>query len=261
MFNRLKKKIIGSVFAITLVISNPAVSSDEVTVDVDISGVSSVNYLQGMFTKSSENPSYFGFTQNNNSDWYKYSGSYTKEEIQATFFSFTPQESTWSGQLKIKNDSADPDYIGPGTYILRVKRYTGGSDTAAQTSNDLTVDLTYILPTPTPTPTPVPTEAPTAVPTSAPTPTPIKTATPAPTVIRTSTPRPVATSIPVANNSDESQNLVLGLRNELTPTESPIDEKSQSTSKFPVIPVILIVSGLICVGGSVFFLIKNVKNN
>ena len=155
------------VLAIDLSISNPIVSNDEVTVDVNVSGLSSPNYLQGMFTQSAVNPSYFGYTQNNGGDWYKYSGSYTKEEIQLTFFSFTPQDGSWSGQLKVKNDSADPDYVGQGSYILRVKRYTGGSDSAAQTSNDLPVDLAYVLPTPTPTPTATPTSTPTATPTKA----------------------------------------------------------------------------------------------
>lgn len=249
MFNRIKRKILGSLLAITVVISNPVVVNDEVTVDVNVSGLSSTNYLQGMFTKSTTNPSYFGYTQNNIGDWYKYSGSYTKEEIQLTFFSFTPQDSSWSGQLKIKNDSADPDYIGPGTYTLRVKRYTGGSDSSAQTSNDLNVDLAYVLPTPTPTETPTPTPTATATPTATPT----KTPTPTPT--KSPTPIPTATSSPTST----PEQLVLGMQetnNTFTPQASP-EEEVVPGKKFPVFPVILIVTGFLLIFGAVFFFIKN----
>jgi len=247
MFNRIKKKILSGLLAITIVISNPVVVSDEVTVDVKVSGLSSTNYLQGMFTKSTTDPSYFGYTQNNNSDWYKYSGSYSKEEIQLNFFSFTPQESSWSGQLKIKNDSADPDYIGPGTYTLRVKRYTGGSDSSAQTSNDLSVDLAYVLPTSTPTATPTPTPTATASPTATPTKTPIPTPTKSPTPKPTTDPLPMPTS----------EELVLGIQNNTvmpspTPEEEIADEKN-----FPVFPVILIVTGFLCIAGAIFFFVKN----
>lgn len=267
MFSNWKKKIISGVFAITLVISNPVVSNDEATIDVNVSGLSSTNYLQGMFTKSIAAPSYFGYTQNNGGDWYKYSGSYTKEEIQLTFFSFTPQDSSWSGQLKIKNDPADPDYTGPGTYVLRVKRYTGGSDSAAQTSNDLNVDLAYVLPLPTP--TPGSTSTPTPMNISSPAPTPTKTPTPASTATKTPTPLATATKSPTPKptpvGSVESaavgEDLILGLRNELNPTQSPSSPEAKSGKKFPVFPVILIISGLLCIGGAVFAFFKNAKNN
>ncbi|MEK7061531.1 MAG: hypothetical protein AAB954_02620 [Patescibacteria group bacterium] len=243
MFNSWKKKIISSVFAITLVISNPVISNDEVTVDVNVSGLSSMNYLQGMFTQSTINPSYFGYTQNNIGDWYKYSGSYTKEEIQLTFFSFTPQDSSWSGQLKIKNDPADPDYIGPGTYVLRVKRYTGGSDSSAQTSNDLSVDLAYVFPTSTPTETPTSVPNPTNTPTATPNPTATPTKTPTPT--KSPTPRPTV------------EELVLGIQNSTATPLSIPEEETEGEKKSSVFPVILIVTGFLCIAGAVFFFVKN----
>lgn len=264
MFSKLKKKIISSVLAITIIISNPIVSGDEVTLDVEISGVTAKNYLQGMFTKSTSDPSYFGYTQNNNGDWYKYSGSYSEEEIQLTFFSFIPQDSSWSGQLKVKNDPEDPDYTGPGEYTLRVRRYTGGSDSpTSEKSNDLLVNLSYILPTATPTPTNSPVPDPTNTP--VPTTTPTKTPTPVPvaTKTKTPTPKPTQTSNLADEDSDPAseENLVLGLRNEINPTSSPLIKKEGDGRKFPYFPVILIISGLLCIGGSVFVLIKNGKNN
>src|SRR5260221_10690104 len=99
-----------NVFAtISSVISNPVVdSNDEITIDVNITGLISSScpntqcFLQGMLTQSI-NPQYLGFTQNNNSQWYEYNGSPDTSYIQSTFFSFTPNSGSWSGQLKVKN--------------------------------------------------------------------------------------------------------------------------------------------------------------
>ncbi len=239
--------------AAKITISNPVVSSDEVTIQVYIEDLTSKNYLQGMFTKSTSNPSYFGYTQNNIGDWYKYVGDPEKTEIQSTFFSFTPQDASWSGQLKIKNDTADPDYTGPGDYFLRVRRYTGESSSGptGDPSNDIVVQLSFVLPTPTPTETPIPTTAPTVTPTINPTPTPTKTSTPAPS--KTPSPRPTLDSVAV----ETSESLVLGLRDTIfTPEASPEDEDVEE-KKFPVFPVILIVTGFLCIVGAVFFFIKN----
>ena len=256
----------SSVAAIDFTISNPSVVNDEVTVDVNVLGLSSPNYLQGMFTKSTTSPAYFGHTQNNHEDWYKYSGAYTKEEIVLNFFSFSSQNSSWSGQLKIKNDPDDQDYLGPGSYVLRVKRYTGNSDSAAQTSNDLNVDLAYVLATPTPTETPTATPVSTPVPTAAPTQTPtaIPTAVPtATTAIRTiaplSTVSATAGAVAVTESADD---LILGLRNELASVESSsVASAEGNRRKFSLFPAILIVSGLGCIAGAIFAFKKNAQVN
>ena len=237
--------------ATTITISNPVISNDEVTIQVYVESLTTKNYLQGMFTKSASNPSYFGYTQNNIGDWYKYVGSPETTEIQSTFFSFTPENATWSGQLKIKNDTADPDYIGPGDYFLRVRRYTGNSSSGptGDSSNDLVIQLAYVLPT--------------LEPTSAPTNTPTSTAIPNPTVVPTKAPTPAPTKSPTlkptvySSSTPASEELVLGIQNN-TVTPSPTPEEEVATGrKFLVFPFILIVTGFLCIAGAVFFFIKN----
>ena len=247
------------VFAIDLSISNPVVSNDEVMVGVNISGLVSNScpltkcYLQGMFTKTASPAHYFGFTKNNygEGDWYKYFWSPSKEEIQSTYFYFTPENGTWSGTLNIKNDPADPDYVGPGDYFLRVRRYTGNSDNGptSEESNDLTIGLTYVLPTPTPTSTPIPTPTPTATPN--PTATPTKTSSPTPT--KSPTPKPTTTFSPTSTPEE----LVLGIQNSTSSPSASPEEEVIDKKKFPVFPIILIITGFLCIAGAVFFFVKN----
>jgi len=56
------------------------------------------------------------------------------------------------------------------------------------------------------------------------------------------------------------ENLVLGLRNELASADSsPVASVAGTTRKFPVFPVILIFSGVLCIGGAIFAFFKNAK--
>lgn len=179
----------GEVYStIEFKIDNSITSADEIEVDISLSGLSSAScnegkcYLQGLLSAPGQS-GYFGFSQNNQNDWYEYVGSPTTDFIQSTFFNFEPEEGSWSGKLKIKNNPSDSDYKGPGEYSLSVKRYTGKSTSSAGESNTLTVQLSYVLPTPIPTSTPSPTTTPTPfsatpTPTSTPTPTPSSTPTP-----------------------------------------------------------------------------------
>ncbi|MBI2103783.1 hypothetical protein HYT59_02140 [Candidatus Woesebacteria bacterium] len=232
--------IAETTLAVDLTISDPVVVNDEITIQVVVSNLASnscpntVCYLQGMMTKSTTNPSYFGFTQNGYGDWYKYNSSPNPEEITSTFFSFTPQNNGWSGSLKVKNDPADPDYVGPGEYVLRVRRYTGNSSgPTSETSNDSAVSLAFVIPTSTPTATPTPT----------PTPTPTKTPTPKPTPTKTPTPRASATPTPLVANQEPNDEEILGLREALQPSPTPGAESGGKP--FPIL-----AAGLVLIGGS-----------
>ena len=143
--------------AISFSISNPQTDGEIVTFDVSISGLTSSRctdgycYLQAAFTKPNQ-PRYFGFTQNQNGQWYQYDGSPGKDNIKSTFFSFQPQGGNWLGNLTIKVDSEDPDYDGPGTYNIKAWRYSGKSDNySGDSDNTLSVQLTSSAPNPTPT--------------------------------------------------------------------------------------------------------------
>src|SRR3990167_10731000 len=119
--------------AISFSISDPQTDGETVTFDVSISGLTSSSctdgycYLQAAFTNPNQ-ARYFGFTQNQNGQWYQYDGSPGKDNIKSTFFSFQPQDGNWFGNLTIKVDSEDPDYDGPGTYNIKAWRYSGKSD-------------------------------------------------------------------------------------------------------------------------------------
>jgi hypothetical protein len=110
-------------------------------------------------------------------------------------------------------------------------------------------------PTPTPTPTPEPTATPTPAPaaaTSSPTLTPTPTPTKSPTPIPTKTKTPVPTVTP--EETAASSNLVLGLQEAgMTPTAVAT---SEAKSNFPLLSVVFILGGLICIGGAIVGIIK-----
>lgn len=151
-----------------------------------------------MFTSAYGSPKYFGFTFGQN-DWFLYDGSPEKDFIKTNFVPFdTSPDGSWSGVLRLRPDKDDPDYKGPGEYIIKVKRYTGESTSAATDDfNQLIVNLSE----PTPTPTAViesPSETVSATPTNTLTPSPIAIRTPTPslTQIKTPTPTPIKTPTP-----------------------------------------------------------------
>ena len=143
--------------AISFSISNPQGEGESFTFDVSISGLTSsscsngICYLQAAFTSPNQ-PRYFGFTQNQNGQWYEYDGSPEVDNIKSTFFSFVPQNGNWSGELTIKVNAEDPNYDGPGTYNIKAWRYSGKSASySGDSDNTLSVQLTSSAPEPSPT--------------------------------------------------------------------------------------------------------------
>jgi hypothetical protein len=233
-------------YAILFSISNPQSDGEKVTFDVSLSGLSCPNtkcYLQAAFTKPGNNH-YFGFTQNHNSDWYKYNGTPDTSYIQSTFFSFEPVNGSWSGQLTIKVNVEDPDYNGPGSYDIKAWRYTGNSTSYAGSSdNAISADLTSQAPTPAPTPTSTPTPTPAPSPTS--TTATNSTPSPSPKV----TPKPTITAARSSSPSASPQ--VLGDQNQsfIASDAGLLDAGSPASTTFQNAPSkkvagILIVSGV-----------------
>ncbi len=185
--------------AITFTISNPIVNSDDsIDVDASISGLISSScsttgcYLQAELRILDESKGFFGYTYNNSGEFIDYfSSSSSTDEIKTKLFNFVPVSGAWSGKLKAKNNFNDSNYLGPGQYSLRIRRFSGNSTSPTTSdSNTLTIDLTLAVPTSTPTPTP--TETPTPDPTNTPTPTKIPTPTLTPTPTKTPTPAPIS---------------------------------------------------------------------
>lgn len=116
---------------------------------------------------------YFGSTWNE-SDWY----NGTPSPINyANFLTVTTNnDGTWFGEVRGLIESSDPNYgDGPGSYDLKLGRYTEAGSTATW-SEPKTVTLEDLTPTPEPTPTeeseeePTPEESPSPSPTSSPKP-------------------------------------------------------------------------------------------
>jgi hypothetical protein len=115
-----------------------------------------------------------------------------------------------------------------------------------------------------PTPTPSPTSTPTPTPTSTPTPTPTATPTPTSTATKTPTPTAKVTVKPTveAEKTEDTENVVLGLRDELQKeTPTPTLVASEQKKKLPLGAVILIVMGIGLVGGSGFVLLRKIRED
>lgn len=229
-----------SVDAIEFTVSNPQISGQEIAIDVSLSGVTSSNcpsakcYLQGIL-RAADSTYYFGETLNNKGVWIDYISSPEKEYITENFFAVEIVGSSWSGQLKVRYKSDDSRYKGPGTYDLKVRRYTGGSSSSAGEAAT-TVSLTAAIPqSPTATPTPQSTSSPTP------------TSTPKPTATSTPTPTPTKQATPTPSKIPEETPMVLG---ETIEDEASPSSFTQNDSWKPiVISMLLVATGLAILAG------------
>ncbi len=173
--------------AVDFSVSNANVTDNEITVTATLSGLISTScnegkcYLQGTLRQPTTN--YFGQTQNSIGSWVDYLSSPEPEYIISTFFGFQPDAGGWTGLVKMRFSPTESDYKGPGSYELKLRRFSGKSSSSSQDSNTLSVTLNVPLPTATSTPLPAPTN----------TPSPSNTPTPVPLATPTTTPRPSAT--------------------------------------------------------------------
>jgi cell division septation protein DedD len=238
--------------AIEFSISSATISGQEADVYVSLTGITSSNcpsarcYLQGMF-RAADSAYYFGETLNNKSVWIDYASSPDKEFITENFFAVDIAGSSWSGQLKLRYKPDDSRYKGPGTYDLKVRRFTGGAGShAGEAGAVVTLALELprvptptptIMPTPssTPTPTPVQTPTPQATPPMMLTPAPTNTPTPAPT----KTPTPAPADLPA--DKREAERMVLGASVEQT--ASPAGYRENNSWRPIVISMLLVATG------------------
>ncbi len=160
---------IKDAFAVTTSISNlpQSISADPFSFTVTISGAGTgTNYLRiDLYKPSSSN--YFAETFNG-SNWYGESDytQYYPINIQAG--------NNWSGQIQGRvGTPISNQYDGPGTYKLRVRRYTSSGNynttEANNSATDVTIDISSTTPTLNPTPTRIPpptqSQSPTPIPT------------------------------------------------------------------------------------------------
>lgn len=146
---------------------------------------------------------------------------------------------TYSGSNSGKSYSRVPD---------------GGSWLADQTSTKSLTRCSDLAPSPTPTPTPTTTSTPT------PTPTPTPTKTPTPTPTKTPTPKPSPKENIVLESQTSNSDQILGLRGELKTSEPKKEDEETSKKKFPILPILLIVGGVVLMGGAGYALFKKMKS-
>ncbi|HWA52077.1 MAG TPA: hypothetical protein VG895_03425 [Patescibacteria group bacterium] len=142
------------------------ISSDAFNVDVTINGAKSgTNYLRIELFKDGTN-NYFGETFNNK-DWYGGTDglSYLPVEIKSA---------STSAMIQGRIDNSN-NYLGPGNYDLKIKRYTQSGNAADDSEQNVVVNINYVLQTPsispsavTQTQTPVATILDTIIPTTIP---------------------------------------------------------------------------------------------
>lgn len=232
------------IFAVSVdVINIPnTISSASFSVNVSVYGAKAgKNYLRVDLFKE-ETFNYFGETFNEN-EWYFGSTG-------TSYFPIDIISSTSTASAVVQAQIGEPsktDYLGPGAYKLRIRRYTSASSYSASDSYNVTIDI----------PTPSPTNAPTASPTKTPTPSPTPTPKPIPT--KTATSKPTITPTIKPKESDQPMNLISDIKiNEETPigmVAGAIDEK-----KSPTLAIIFIFFGTIFLGYG-GYLLYNAKND
>ena len=242
---------------IGLTIGNPVISNDLLTFEASLSGATSNYYLQGLL-RSASSSKYFGETLGSQGSYLDYIGSPEKELITSSFFVTSVFEASWSGKLAMRYKVDDPLYTGPGSYELKLRRFTGGSNTAAGESNTLMVNLSLPLPTPTPTITP------TSTPTPSPSPTPPSTPMPSPSPATSAQPLVVPTPSLAASPREAT---VAGVATSL-PEPSPSPSLSPATSVQPlVVPptrlkvVLGIGAGLLSLTTAIYFGVRKFQDS
>ena len=221
-----------SVFAVSLEISNLQKINDYYSVEALFTGQSSDSacYIQAVFTKADQTR-YFGRSWGQKGDCFLYVSS---PEIDYIKQNFPFLQSGIRQTILISPDFDDPDFKGTGDYILKLKRYTGESNSSAGESNTLSLLLeSPSIPTETPSPETVATAPPTTASTPTPTPSPtvMVSATPTPSPTRTPTPIPTpATKTPTSSPSPTTTTSQKNVRPTNKSSASPTPEVLSATT-------------------------------
>jgi hypothetical protein len=247
--------------AIDFSLSNAIVNDTSITLDASMSGITNNYYLQGSL-RSVGSSKYFGSTIGSNGGWVDYVSSPEKEFISSNFFATNIQNASWSGQLKMRYFVDDDNYVGPGLYELKFRRFTGGSTSAAGESNILLINLTATIPSPSPSPTSTPTPSPTPSPSPTPTRTPTPPPTPKPSPSLTPSILPLS-SDPVGTVAGESTKIDLSGFGILASPNPPTGGDGGSPTHLTLNPsraklVIAIGAGLVLISVAGFFLYRRI---
>ncbi len=241
-----------SIYALNISISDLPANLDqssetEVGLYFECSGCGD-SYMRGVFYAGGTD--YFGFTQNNSGEWI---GTWEDRSQYFKIAKIDLIEASWSGRIKVRPDSGDSAYHGPGEYLFKIGRYTSSGDSSADWSNVLALRIIGPTPTPTTTPTATPTQTP----------------SPIPTVILTSTPTgtkpatPVISGKPKTYQSSQSAELssasaesVLGVENSINTPKLPDGKENRASKKQPLLGYIFMGLGAVLVLISIILAVK-----
>lgn len=237
------------IFAVTTdIITHPSsIGEDKFNVTVQVASASAgTNYLRiDLYKDGTKN--YFGETDNGQA-WY--GGSDGKLYFPITIVSGTPTVATVSARL---GEPSQSDYPGPGSYKLRVRRYTASGSQGSEDTISKDISITKTWPSP----------SPSFIVDPSPTPTPSASSTLSPTIIPTQTPKPSPTPIPSQSVLEkDSEATVAGVSTEIDlsgfgispfPSLPGDSRKSPSLNHSRLKTAILIGSGLIILSVASFF--------
>lgn len=244
--------------SVMFALSSPEVVDKEISFTATLADVSTQScptgkcYFQGMITKKDKNE-YFGFTKNNVGELKAYVSSPNAQFVKENFLYCEPVEGKCELAVKMNFNHDDPKYAGPGEYSVKMKRYTGESETGSGTfaTNELNISLSVATPAPSPTPSPTPTSTPSPTPSASPT----ISATPSPSPAervsasmgapKSSPPTPTPHSIatPSIKPNDEPINQ-LGQATSPPKILGTMDESASTEKSISTPALILIVSGV-----------------
>jgi len=147
-------------------------STFEVLVNFVTTAKKTTYFLAGSFYKQ-KGGKLFGYTQVGD-------GFVSRVASPSSYFPITTSdEGSWSGKIKLKAGIDGEGFEGEGDYYFRIDRFTGKTESPAESSNTVEIKLKYLPPvTPSPTPTATPTAKPTTTPEATNSPTPSATVAP-----------------------------------------------------------------------------------
>ena len=136
--------------AITVTVSDypQTITQDPFSITVSVEGAqTATNYLRVDLYKEGTS-SYFGEIYNG-TDWYD--GSDGKQYYPISIQS----GQIWSGEVQARiGEPSSSKYTGPGTYEMRIRRYTASGGQGGENANDSSVSITIDAPAQVPTPSP-----------------------------------------------------------------------------------------------------------
>ncbi len=230
----------------------------DITIDLSSSAANKNYYLRAAFYKSGTTQ-YFGYTQNNNGDFYK--GPYTGNNCANLYKITTDSQWNWQGTVNAKVDPEDSAFKGTDNYLFKVGRYTESCSLTWADTEPVQLTITQtVLPTPSPT---APTSTKSSISTSSsafpkqPSPSPSKFTS------KTTQPSNIPSNKPLQNPAVLGESSVTDSPKPVNKVEFSVPSTSSPVTSQPTrqkVAAILVGAGAILIGLSIFSLLWYKRN-